>query len=348
MKRLLLLLLLYLLVLMVTACQSYIENSIDKSNETECLQNDSLQSIDSLIEEPSEEDNPTVYFLAKKTHYAKDDSIFYEEEWEYNENGKVVKHISHTTNYTPIITLYEYDIKGNIIQEEMIYAFDKALIYMKKWEYTDEGYESGTVFYDKDGISARHSYERDEQGNLLYCKKHSVYDNTTEYLYYGENGRIMSDIVYYADDTVKCYSSYQYGDHGSYIHTNYNGDGSITSIEELTYDEQGNKLQVIIRKVDGTIILYRKGEYNEKGQLVSFIEKLETTIKRQGVIEYNEKGEMIKKSHLDINGDVKDYIIYEYDEDGNLIKEIFCDSTGFINSRYIYEYMPTTTESSIS
>lgn len=102
-------------------------------------------------------------------------------------------------------------------------------------------------------------------------------------------------------------------------------DRSSTRYRTLTllFEKSGN-IEKYMRE-EGNIHQTYAFEYDEKGQLVSVVEKAEglPTPYNEYAYSYNESGQLIKKLHYDENGKPDYETTYEYNIDGTLAREYY-------------------------
>ena len=116
---------------------------------------------------------------------------------------------------------------------------------------------------------------------------------------YDKHGKLLSSAICTDDGDVKSLSSYTYDESGNLLTQEEYREGELVYKQEITYNENGDKLSV---SSPASMWIY---EYNEKGMLSSLL----TLYQNAGTSDRND---------------------YTYDEDDRLTKHIFTDQDGSI------------------
>lgn len=228
---------------------------------------------------------------------------------------KMRKYVSPTYNY--VCEEYEYDRDGRVLRHIKYFSGNKG-----RWEYEydsagnllkETGYELG------DDVARYWIEYRDEKGKSAdeLCRIGSRYngegDLTSETVYNSEGNQVRTT-YYWEDGTVSWVIEYVYDDAGNLIkRVDYDYEGNIVDEWEYTYDEAGNLLQNIR---NGNITT--ENEYNDAGNMFRSVDyDYEGNIEDEWEYTYDEDGHLLKRIH---NGSIT--MEYEYDSAGNLTKEI--------------------------
>ena len=216
------------------------------------------------------------------------------DDWEYDTLYKYDEYNRPIWRSSPDgIAKIEYDAKGNVLKRETSYGAIFEYEYdsnnnLSKITYTDEygnvGYVE-TFAYDPKGQLIKETYEDNEFENPLSIVHTYIYD---------ENGNLL------VEDTVNS-SGYH-------------------SVDEYTYDANGDLIEKIERTPYGTY--YYLWEYDKAGNEIlekrSFADGTRDYMRSKT---YDEAGNLIKTHYqYGISDEVVGETFYEYDEHGNLLK----------------------------
>ncbi len=281
MKKLLAIILATVLCLSFAACAE--EKPADENtDETKTEANESVtdEPADSVIEEAYETDFDG-YALERddegkliKRYWKIGEETYVYDEYEYDENGFLIKRISYEWSETvPIIYLYENDEKGNPVKETVerddgtfdytyyTYEYDAAGNTVKKTEDSVNDYsEQGTI----DVVNV---YEYDENNNVV---KHTIYDaydlviGCVTYDY--DNNELVKLTDYHNDGRIRCIYEYENGKKTNTSSYNYD-EGKITVVctEYKGSIFSGNNIEhYIFKDLDGNVIGYKDTEYKDR------------------------------------------------------------------------------------
>ena len=238
------------------------------------------------------------------------------------------------------ITDFEYDTRGNLIEE-------KSPSYIDKYEYDEDGnvLKSYTKFDNGNEYFETHQY--DENGNEIRRETTQIYDGSnTTYITtheYDSNDVLIKTIVntnYATGSSSTETTTYIYDLNGRLIKTTWlfepTVDSSSNSETTYAYDDRGN----IIKES----YVYSYGYSEEVIYEYNSINKVTKNIwdsSNQGVYfenyrEYDPSGLLIKTS-TKYNHNAYEYA-YEYDSNGNRIKSIrkYDSNTHTTTYEYIY------------
>lgn len=213
--------------------------------------------------------------------------ILYEEEYEYDESGKI-KIIKNYSDYVSnpdyyFYYKYEYDENNNLISR---YPYSKygELIGSRQMECEYEYLENGNM------IKTTCYYQMyDDIRNIEY-KEAEEYDI---------NGKLVKTIYYECDYPkpevdVSGYSEYEYDKNGNVTkraHCNADGEVEDISVYSYTYNEKGDMIKKTLTSGNGS-------GYTEN-------------------YEYDRNGNLVKYSKLDWKEDKSEVIIYIYSDQDN-------------------------------
>lgn len=230
--------------------------------------------------------------LVKMRKYVSPTYNFVCEEYEYDKEGRVLRHMKYYSN-TNGRWEYEYDSAGDLLRETRYELEDDAVKYWIEYRV-----ETGDSVDELFRISSKYNGE----GNL-----------TSETVYNSEGNQVRT-IYYWEDGTVSWVIEYVYDATGNLIkRVDYDYEGNIEDEWEYTYDEAGNLLQNIR---NGNITT--ENEYNDAGNMFRSVDyDYEGNIGDEWEYTYDEDDHLLKRIH---NGSIT--MEYEYDSAGNLTKEI--------------------------
>lgn len=268
-------------------------------------------------------------------------NVTYEDIYEYDEKGKMIRCL-YTNNEYPEESNryeYEYDGNGNLLKQTGYSSSDQLTsIYIYEYDEKNQQTLSAYYYYSYDSQAETiasyseweaNTYTYDEHGNIATREYSWGYENDNgirnENLYsesyarwYDDNGNVTACTITDSnggnDNTTYSYDAQ--GNVLSKEHTYENGSGYRSrDIEKYEYYE------------DGTESWYWMGEYNgdTEDELTAVTESY-----------YDEAGNIISNKY-ESHSDYSDYYSYsecEYDEHSNRTKEVYESNYG----TSVYEY----------
>lgn len=272
MKKQLLFLITAMLALLLVACGSK-RSSEPVSGEqapAESVTTDeaALPSDDAPEDESEDESEPITNNPVKIERilvYGK----YLSEEIEYDASGKIIKRTTFTVrdNKSTIDTWvdYEYDENGLLIKT-VTYDENKPSMTTEN-EYDSNGYPLKQYIYWPNGsIAGRFEYVTDADGNIIreyYYTLDSDKVNHWSAYEYDANGN-QTKAIYYIDagDYIESYSEYEYDSEGKLLTENhYDHDGIMFSKNEYEYDGSGHVIKETDYKSDGEVHYWYTHEY---------------------------------------------------------------------------------------
>lgn len=289
--------------------------------------------------------------LATMTEYRAGDYERIEEQYEFDKDGRILRHLEHWVwgFRNDNSTEYEYNDEGILCKETGYKAENPET--EEDWEldywieYTDS----------QDGINgdvSRTEREYNADGSL---SRESVYGNEDRLLREVQYSRYVKDVLYYQyeydsidraswqifyDDQGNIESQYreEFDEAGNRIlYAIYDGDGRINVIQdcecgpesyyeyeypywtcENIYDEHGNLVKVIVYGLGNEKLGYTENTYDDNGNMISTVD-YDSTGREEWLREYtyDEEGYLIgsfSASDYDTGSDE-----YTYDRNGNCI-----------------------------
>lgn len=232
------------------------------------------------------EGDQIVYVLARSNHYV-DGRLQYWMEYQYNNDGKLLKEIRHWSDGTvKLDTEYIYDGQGFLTQK---ISYDvsggpsnpSTIMFREEYQYDNQGnriretnyyYQSGSITF----IEVK-GFQYDAQGNMIW------------YAFYNDDGSVNAPTVH----------EYQYDDQGHKLREILAG-GINTSV--YLYDNQSRLTNYISYSRDGSV--YYEAQYDSHENIIRSIY-------------YNEDGSVFNDTS----------IVYQYDERGNIVRETYSYGT---------------------
>lgn len=262
--------------------------------------------------------------ITKLVRYNVNNSITEADEYEYNANNDIIKHIhtdvygTKTTvetifneNYKPLKITTTVDSDSEPTINENSYDDDGNLI--KSITTKGDKVLSAGEFVYKNGNLVKEVINNASSGTETKETEYDSNNNPVKVTFVDTDGRVLVD-------------EYRYDEKGTVIwhsHTMNNGQPTIT---EYTYDNNGNLLTEKCTYNDKLEYL-NEYTYNEDGAVLSEIGKnKDGEIATKYVYTYDENNRLIKKETQEFD---KEYIYeYVFDEVGNLIKETVTNENG--------------------
>ena len=169
-------------------------------------------------------------------------------EWEYDENGNVIKIIEDSPNIRNHTEEYVYDENGNVVR--CIETYGSGSIQVYEYEYDSNNNQTQKTIIWNDGSTSEYntSYFYDSKGNI------------TEKV---ETSDLGTDTSVVSTDTY----TYIYGTDDRLIKATRTSSSWGTAIMNYSYDAQGNVIQVAERESSDTYTYYLY-EYDNNGNIV--------------------------------------------------------------------------------
>ena len=270
---------------------SYSEFDYDSGDAVETVydNNDRIKAVRELYDDGSLKSEKTYNYKGEPEGYAEYDesgleilkevygSYNYRVEYEYDENGNVVKETETDLDENGNLKdVYEtiYDTDGNLIRRMITYP-DGSSTVSSYTETEEDGNDRIRLQYDGEG-TLRYRFEENlnDEGHLLKTECYLAEDDSllsSKEYEYDDEGRVITFIYFFRDETV---TGYEYSDEGylckesvSYPRMVSNepyGDGS-DSYEVLytrvTYYDADGDITRTENLYDGTIIGYSEYYY---------------------------------------------------------------------------------------
>ena len=199
-------------------------------------------------------------------------------------------------------------------------------------------------YYDADGKNDRTEwYTYDKEWKLIKYEDNTYWQRK---YYYDENGE-LEEIDWCDEDRVTYKEEYKDGN--CIQETNYNEDNSISYIDKLEYDENGNQISSIFYDADGNMKTDSsdniiKADYDEYGNRTAEVRiSFGRNYTFSYIYSYDENGNVLtKESYWD--GVYQGRLVYEYDENGNKKTRTHENETGKISAKNTYNVNGILTE----
>ena len=181
--------------------------------------------------------------------------------YEYNDDGLKTAKLGYVAEGPEEYTFaykvdYEYDENGNLVREQRtendviaavtVYTYNDKNVLVKEEQY--EGEEFMLCAYE---------YVLDENGNVEKCIRHDYLegiDSENRYTY-DSNGNVIADVSYDADGNIQNRIEYNYDENGNEVKRSVfdsNGGMQSSTSNEYSYDEYGNIEKVVSTHSDGS------------------------------------------------------------------------------------------------
>lgn len=217
------------------------------------------------------------------------------EEYEYDREGRVLRHIKYYSNAMERWE-YEYDSVGNLNRETCYELEDGAVRY-----WTEYRFEKCGSAYELCRIGSKYGGD----GNIVSEAVYNSEDINIKTTYYRENGT--------------AYWAIEYDDAGHQTRLfAYDEQENIVSRRDLEYDAAGNLIRKVHYDCEGNIEDVTEYTYDVAGNLIRSVHyDYESNIANEWEYTYDASGNLLQNIH---NGSITKE--YAYDSAGNMTKEI--------------------------
>ncbi len=266
--------------------------------------------------------------LITRTQYRQSGEVAVNENFEYNNNGKLVKISVTFDENLPRITTFKYNKDGYI--EEISYENQP---FYDQYEAGEKSLSRTTFSYDKSGkiissityldtneIVSKGEYAYDEENHKITITDSRTDGIRTATNYYSDNWILLKSETYGTDGILVYGEEYYENGNPKYIFSSYSYDGY-----KKFYNENGEITEYFVFDEDGKEHYHATYQYNEAGYLIK--KRISQRASYSPDVEYEYAGKAddeheIKRSVYSLGG--KLLSVTEYDADGNIIKtEVF-------------------------
>ena len=274
---------------------------------------------------------------------------------QYDDFGRITEWTTFSEDgSTSGVYTYKYDERGNLvgkiektgygeIKERYVMTYDEnGVLLTRDTFFRDNEQPRSSTYFNKDGNAIRYvsKYETSlytDDGEIYECKEINKY---TVQSVLSDDGRIL--------ERTRLYSDY-------------------TELEKFVYDESTRKLKECSTWIDGLLtkkIVYdglnrytyeydgsngaqkaiscRTETLDEYGNVLSMTFEIEGGGFRKASSEYSADsakfGSPTRLINYDLDGSVKDYIIYEYSKAGQVLKEYYYNGDGSEKPHHYWIY----------
>ena len=268
------------------------------------------------------------------------------EEYEYDENGNILKSLSINEVYgTKMFETFRYDESGNKTvymcddSSVVLYEYDeKGLLMAERTHMADQAAMGDRAWaMDNPGEVRREIlYTYNDAGQLIEKRESSDYyeDNWFEYSY-DDSGNLIEESNFYLGQNSSM-KTYTYDENGNCLREeeiSLTGDSSYDVCYECEYNEEN---VCISQKVFIGGELRSATTYNDNGDILTFISYDNGEISNELHYEYDEEGREIRLEYM--NFSERGVSEYKYDKNGNLQCGRSYDSEGNLTGYSVYEY----------
>lgn len=204
----------------------------------------------------------------------------------FNMQGYKMSYTSHESDgRISSKSLYKYDDKNNLIEEELYYGDE--LSFRELYTYDDKSNLIEKTTLDSDGkLSLRQLYKNNDSGNKIEERHHNNEDVFYNKLVfeYDERNNLIEENRYDADDIHCIKINYKYDDTGNMIEEDFHAllNNMFDYKNQFKYDKKGNVIEWLDAENKSSILIYEY-EFDEIGNWIR-----STSLKngsKQGMIE---------------------------------------------------------------
>jgi len=193
-------------------------------------------------------------FLIERNSYL-DGTLYLIEIYTYDDNDNNIEVFQSTSEGENGKVIYNYDDKGNLIEENSYYPDDSlkaSYKYTNKYDNNDNLIEQNT-YLSNGSLSWREIYTYDKNGKLIENNKYQSngsFDNKDTFKY-DNNGYLIEITRYLPDSSLYYKDRYIYDEKGNPIERNYDrpSDGKFTTSFKDTYQYDYDEKNNWIKKV---------------------------------------------------------------------------------------------------
>ena len=219
-------------------------------------------------------------------------------EMEFNAQGKVSQIVEYRKKELFYKHLKEYDDEGRLIIERSYDAQGENTT-NTRFKYDKCGDLKEEVILHAQAPTTRYLYTYDRQGRLIQIYELNKYDHWVTYLY-NEDDNIAMRADIYPDGSFGIIETYSYDKNGNIEHSLFKE--SFESFTYYEYDLDGKVTKKVTESHgietdseessnESTQIWYEEFEYDEKGNVISLIERegCEIVYRHEWIIKYKER-----------------------------------------------------------
>lgn len=199
--------------------------------------------------------------IASEIELGENDAPVSKSTFEYNDAGQKTAMLNYTAEGPEEYSFayrvdYEYDENGNLVREQR--TENDVIVAITVYEYNENGILIKKDQYEgEDFMICSYEYELDENGNAKRCIRHDFIEGVDiENRYtYDSKGNMITDVSCDADGAVQNRMEYDYDENGNEIKCSiYDGFGGLQSstTNEYSYDDYGNIEKVVCSHSDGS------------------------------------------------------------------------------------------------
>ena len=233
--------------------------------------------------------------------------------------------------------------KENRILEEKFYSEEGTPDSQHTYQYNSSGklelvtskYKDGTIGYK------RISYDEANRAETVLIQDENNITETKEYRRYDMEDRVLEEIIYEPEDSLKQKTITSYDDHGRIISKNilYDDGYQGSNQYEYEFDEQGRVISLKIENERQEEIHYEEYLFDDANNMIEYYTEAKPTgqifIRK---LAYDEKARLIKEQILNGAELLQQETTYIYNDEGILLEKEVGTASGFIVEQYNYEY----------
>lgn len=212
--------------------------------------------------------------------YGEPDVIDEWDEYRYDEQGNCILQAKHTSDGSYLWwDEYVYDGQGNCI--EMISHEDAGIFQRVAYGYDNKGNLTSEGFYDSDNVlNCLNEYVLDDQGNHIRDLYYNYFDGVKTLVTHAEytfddQGKEISRVQYAVDENYIAANGavvestvHSYDEQGNKVKTTTTYFEDYDNIHETYYDSQGNETRIAIYSHDGVLESLQDNSYDDEGNCI--------------------------------------------------------------------------------
>lgn len=172
---------------------------------------------------------------------------------------------------------YQYDSKGNVIQEDIYLSLD-FIQYKAVYKYDKQNRKISEARYDKNSKKHYETIFKYDGKNLI--NKTTVNDKgeieVSEDITYDNKGNVLSELAFEKYDNSKTLTKYAYDANNNRTEWSVEKNGAPFMQASYTYDKKGNTTLITVKDKDGKEVDSREYifEYDKKGNWIKKTTKI--------------------------------------------------------------------------
>lgn len=223
------------------------------------------------------------------------DGRIYTNDYLYDDDGRLIECKSKGPyGGEPSINQFIYNTQGQLITE----IINDGNVCENNYTYDESGNRIKKVQINVDGSEYITEYTYDKNGNVLKIVENRY---ITEYIY-NKDGKVLQETITSSTGYIDVLS-YNYDEMGMLIQTRrFEHDGSISSITDYTYDENGNNIKIVCTLPDGKTSVC-ENDYDQHGNVIK-----EISTNQNGEVHIHEREYAFVYIPFELTKETKDWL----------------------------------------